>query len=271
MSCICSASFQVILNGDLSSKFTPGSGIRQGDPLSPYIFVLCMEKLSHLIQTAIDVRQWKPIRSSQNGPLVSHLFFADDIILFAEASTKQANVLKNCMDRFCELSGQSVNFEKSKLYCSPNTNKRLAKEISAICGSPLTDDLGKYLGMPLVYSRVSKNTYAELIDKVQGRLAGWKSKTLNMAGRLTLIQAVTSSTPIYAMQTAKLPACTTMTLDKLNRDFLWGDCDGKKKIHMVNWDSVCKPKFLGGLGIKKATTMNKAMLAKTSWRMLQKE
>lgn len=91
-----------------------------------------------------------------------------------------------------------------------------------------------------------------------------------MAGRLTLIQAVASSIPVYAMQTAKLPSCTTKTLDKLNRDFLWGDCDGKKKIYFVNWESVCKPKWLGGLGIKRDAAMNKAMLANTSWRMLQK-
>ena len=219
MSCISSASFQVILNGDLSEKFASGSGIRQGDPLSPYIFVLCMEKLSHLIQSAIEIGAWKPIRSSQNGPLVSHLFFADDLILFAEASCSQARILKQCMDRFCELSGQSVNFDKSKLFCSPNTDKKLAKDISAICGSPLTGDLGKYLGMPLIHSRVSKNTYSDLVDKVQSRLAGWKSKILNIAGRVTLIQAVNSSIPVYAMQTAKLPISTAMTLDKLNRDF----------------------------------------------------
>lgn len=76
------------------------------------------------------------------------------------------------MNRLCELSGQAVNFEKSKLYCSPNTNRDLAKEISSICGSPLTNDLGKYLGMPLVHSRVSKQTYAEVFDNVQNRLAG---------------------------------------------------------------------------------------------------
>lgn len=271
MHCISSASFQITINGDLSDKFCAGRGIRQGDPLSPYIFVLCMEKLSHLIQSAIEVGEWKPIKSSMNGPYVSHLFFADDLILFAEASTQQAKVLKKCMDIFCELSGQSVNFDKSKLYCSPNISNSLATEISHICGSPLTTDLGKYLGMPLIHSRVSKTTYSDLVDKVQNRLAGWKSKTLSMAGRLTLIQAVTASIPVYAMQTAKLPASTCDTLDKLNRDFLWGDCDGKKKIHLVNWDTVCRPKVAGGLGIKKTSVVNKVMLAKTGWRIMQKD
>ncbi|XP_062007342.1 uncharacterized protein LOC133724594 [Rosa rugosa] len=215
MHCITSTTFQVIVNGDLSSKLSAGRGVRQGDPLSPYIFVLCMENLSHLIQSAVEVGQWKPIQSSKSGPFVSHLFFADDLILFAEASTTQTRVLKKCMDIFCGLSGQSVNFEKSKLYCSPNIKRRIARSISRVCGSPLTSNLGKYLGMPLIHSRVNMHTYSELVDKVQNKLAGWKSIALNMARRLTLVQAVTTSTPIYAMQTTKLPASTCDTLDKI--------------------------------------------------------
>lgn len=105
----------MILNGDISKAFSAGRGVRQGDPLSPYIFVLCIEKLSHLIQTSVEFGQWKPIKSSQHGPPVSHIFFVDDLILFAEASTSQARVLKKVVDSFCELSGQSVNFDKSKL------------------------------------------------------------------------------------------------------------------------------------------------------------
>lgn len=140
------------------------------------MFVLCMKKLSHLIQSTVEVGEWKPIKSSQNGPLVSHLFFVDDLILFAAASSHQARVLKKCMDIFCELSGQSVNFDKSKLYCSPNTSRDLAAEISSICGSPLTTNLGKYLRMPLLHPRVSKNNYSELVDKVQSRLIGWLEK-----------------------------------------------------------------------------------------------
>lgn len=91
------------------------------------------------------------------------------------------------------------------LYCSPNICRRDARLISNVCGSPLTNDLGRYIGMSMIHSRVTKHIYATLIDKVEGRLASWKSKHLSMAGRLTLIQAVTSSISTYAMQTAKLP------------------------------------------------------------------
>ncbi|KAL6134809.1 hypothetical protein ACLB2K_067037 [Fragaria x ananassa] len=171
MSCVSTASYQIVLNGELSESFTCSRGIRQGDPLSPYLFVLCMEKLSHTIQHAIEMNYWKPIQSSQSGPFISHLFFADDLILFSEASTSQATIMKCCMDTFCNLSGQSVSLEKSMVYCSPNVSSDLANRISSICGSPITEDLGVYLGMPLIHSRVSAATYTNLVDKVQTRLA----------------------------------------------------------------------------------------------------
>lgn len=271
MHCITSTSFQICLNGELTSSFMAQRGIRQGDPLSPYIFVLCMEKLSHLIQSAVDDGHWKAVKASQSGPKISHLFFADDLMLFAKASTRQAHLLKLCLDNFCAVSGQTVSYEKSLIFCSPNTPKSMADNISALCGSPLTCDLGKYLGMPLIHSRVNKHTYDAVFDKVQGRLASWKSKVLSMAGRLTLIQSVTSSIPNYAMQTAKFPVSLCDRLDRLNRNFLWGDVDDKKKIHLINWDTVCQPKQLGGLGIKKSADMNQAMLAKISWRMFQND
>lgn len=213
MQCINSVDYKAILNGELTTAFSPTCGIRQGDPLSPYIFVLCMEKLSHIIQKKIHDHDWKPLQVSRGGPFISHLFFADDLILFGKASTNQAFLMKNCLDEFCHLSGQRVSFEKSVICVSPNVSADLAHSIATISGSPLTDCLGKYLGVPLIHKRVTKDTYHEILDKVQKRLSSWKSHTLSMAGRITLVQSVTSAIPIYTMQTAQLPMSVCNKLD----------------------------------------------------------
>ena len=171
MHCITSVKYQAILNGEVSTTVTPKCGIRQGDPLSPYIFVLCMEKLSHIIQQKVQDKVWKPIQICNGGPFISHLFFANDLILFGEASTVQASLMKQYLDEFCNLSGQKVSFEKSSICVSLNINADLANSIATISGSPLTACLGKYLGVPLIHSRISKTTYQEIIEKVQKRLS----------------------------------------------------------------------------------------------------
>ncbi|KAL5858823.1 hypothetical protein ACOSQ4_000119 [Xanthoceras sorbifolium] len=269
MFCVRSVNYRVVLNGEISDAFSPGCGIRQGDPISPYLFILCMEKLSHLIVDCVNKGSWKPIAVSRGGPLISHLFFADDLILFGHATFQQAESMKLCLDRFCGSSGQEVSFSKSRVFCSSLVRDGDARALASICGSPITKDLGKYLGVPLLHSRITKHTYCEILEKTQKRLAYWKSATLSMAGRVTLIKAVTAAIPVYSMQTIKLPNDLCCRLDKVNRDFLWGHTVDKKTVHLVNWRTVCTPKGNGGLGIKSTKLMNQSLLAKAGWRILQ--
>ncbi|KAK0588170.1 hypothetical protein LWI29_035325 [Acer saccharum] len=263
MSCISNVQYRVVLNGELSDSFRPKCGIRQGDPLSPYIFVLCMEKLSHIIHQNLLNCDWKPVKISRGGPEISHLFFADDLIFFGQASLRQATVMRETLDMFCDVSGQEISFPKSRVYCSKNVSSGFARELADICGSPISQNLGNYLGVPLIHGRITRGTYKEIIEKTQNRLAAWKSASLSVVGRCTLIKAVTSALPTYAMQSIKLPTEVWHTLDGLNRDFLWGSNSDKRKIHLVKWDTVCLPKKLGGLGIRKMKWMNQSLLAKT--------
>ncbi|KAI4297363.1 hypothetical protein L6164_037258 [Bauhinia variegata] len=86
MECVQSVSMKVLWNGAKIEEFKPGRGVRQGDPISPYIFVTCMDKLSRLIAECVEDGSWKPMRTGRNDPLISHLMFADDLLLLAEAS-----------------------------------------------------------------------------------------------------------------------------------------------------------------------------------------
>lgn len=120
----------ILWNGEKTKSFKPSRGLRQGDPLSPYLFVLCLERLCHLIEMAVDLKEWKPISLSRGGPKLSHICFADDMILFAEASVTQVHVIKKVLERFCAASRQKVSLAKSKIFFSENVSRDLAKLIS---------------------------------------------------------------------------------------------------------------------------------------------
>ena len=98
----------------MSCVSTPSRGIRQEDPLSPYLFILCMEMLGFLISEKCSANLWDPMKASRNGPVFSHLFFTDDLLLFAKADLKNCCNIRETLDTFCELSGQKVSLAKSK-------------------------------------------------------------------------------------------------------------------------------------------------------------
>lgn len=121
---------------------------------------------------------------------------------------------------FANASGLTMNLAKSKLFISPNVPRKSMTLLSSACGIPLADDLGLYLGVPIVHKRASKELYGRLVDKVRNRLCSCKKNVLSRAGRRTLVQSVLNAIPVYTMQTAFLPASICSQLDRLARNFL---------------------------------------------------
>lgn len=160
-----------------------------------------------------------------------------------------------------------MNFAKSKLFVSPNVPRQRKNLLSSACGIPLTDDLGVYLGVPIIHKRASKELYVRLVDKVRNRLCNWKKNILSRAGRRVLVQSVLNAIPIYTMQTTYLPASTCDQLDKLARNFLWGGSADSNHNHLVHWERICLPRQFGGLGIRRAREANLALLAKMGWAL----
>ncbi|CAN1153234.1 Putative ribonuclease H protein At1g65750 [Linum perenne] len=131
-----------------------------------------------------------------------------------------------------------------------------------------TQDLGRYLGVPLLHGRVTKSTYEYILARMDTKLAGWKAHNLSLADRVTLASFVLNAIPSFVMQTAFLPASTCEGIDRKIRSFIWGSVEGARKIHNINWETVCKPKSLGGLGLCSARDLNKAFLMKVVWGIL---
>ncbi|OMP01255.1 reverse transcriptase [Corchorus capsularis] len=196
-------------------------------------------------------------------------FFADDLFLFGRATVAQVNVIKAVLDTFCMSSGAKMSLDKSYMFISPHASTCNARLVSRCLGIRLSSNLGKYLGIPLINGRVVKGTYRELVDKVSSRLSGWKTKCLSLADRATLVASVTSVIPTCTMLTTKLPQNVCTQMDMLNRRFLWGGSESKRALHLVNWETVCTPKKLGGLGLRQMELHNSVLLQKLYGDFLQ--
>lgn len=214
MACVTSASMQVLWNGEMSDSFL------QGDPLSPYLFVLGMERLGHLIDRATEEKRWEPIRLSRKGPGISHLFFADDLLLFCKPSESGANTLKETLDVFCHFAGHKVQKSKTQVFFSSNVKDDMAQSICEKLGFTRVSFLGIYLGMPLIHGRLGVNSFQFLVDKGRNKLSSWDVQKLSLAGRFTLIKSVLLSIQNYFMATTKIPVTICNEIEKMARMFL---------------------------------------------------
>ena len=223
MSCVTSTKISILFNGEALELFNPSRGIRQGDPLSSYLFILCMEYLGHLIDKKCMEGVCKPLKASRDNIGISHLFFADDLILFAKVDEDSCETISKVLDEFCEESGQKVSVDKSRIYFSPNVQVELRREICSRLGIQATANIGNYLGFPIKHKGVPRNRMNFIVERVMNKLAGWKARFLSFAGRSVLVKSVMSSIPNYVMQAASLLAHLCEKLDKINQDFLWGN------------------------------------------------
>ncbi|XP_075659051.1 uncharacterized protein LOC142628906 [Castanea sativa] len=168
---------------------------------------------------------------------------------------------------------QKVNLSKSKVLFSTNVNSDTRETLSNILGISFTHNFGKYLGFPIKLGNSSSHDFDYILDKVQAKLQGWKANLLSMARRLTLTKAVLSAIPSYVIQGCFLSkGCFlserfSLIWIGLIGNFLWSSTEEKRKMHLVGWNKVTKPKTRGGLGLHAAKERNLTLAVKLCWRM----
>ncbi|KAL9666828.1 hypothetical protein QQ045_001171 [Rhodiola kirilowii] len=186
MKCITSVSYKVKVNGELSGSITPGRGLRQGDHISPYLFILCQEWLS----LKLDAEQRKAtlmgVRLSRGIAPVNHLFFADDCLLFLKADMHILTNLKRVLEIYSRVSGQQINFQKSELCGSNNIDEMFKYMLAEYMGMKAVDKHTKYLGLPLIVGQNKVEVFRSLEDKMSKRIQDWGALLLSAAGKEAL-------------------------------------------------------------------------------------
>lgn len=160
-------------------------------------------------------KEWISVKPARTSPAISHLLFADYLLLFGKASFSEAHSIEHVLASFCSISWQRINHPKSKIWFSPNTPTYLRNAICSEFRFTATCGLGTYLGMPLLHGHVKNTTFNYVLDKAHRRLDRWKAKLLSRASRLILLKSILTALPAYAMQTRRLPRCILHGLDRL--------------------------------------------------------
>ncbi|PKU69588.1 Putative ribonuclease H protein [Dendrobium catenatum] len=240
-SCISNVNYSIVIKGALQGYFSSSAGLRQGCPLSPYLFCIAMDAFSSILDDNLfEGAYFKDFR-------ISHLLYADDLLVFGDATCSNCTKLMETINRFTKASGLHINLGKSSLL--------LPKHLTTatdICNSlPLSlKDSISYPEIPISFRKLNYSDISSLTDDITGKLSGWNAKMLSFAGRLQYLKFTMLNSITYWIRGAILNKGAFKFFRKMASKFMFfGDISVGKKLHLVRRDNVCKPKDKGGLGI----------------------
>lgn len=164
--CVTTVSYSINFNGSQIGPINPARGLRQGDPLSPYLFLFCVEGLSRMLKNAADEGRIKGCKICLQAPAVTHLLFADDSFLFCKATVEEVTEVKSILQRYELYSGQAINLQKSGIYFSSNVRLDKQEALKNLVGVYSDLSTGKYLGLPSLIGRSKKMVFNFLKDRL---------------------------------------------------------------------------------------------------------
>ncbi|CAN1827299.1 Putative ribonuclease H protein At1g65750, partial [Linum perenne] len=192
----------------------------------------------------------KGLQLNSRCPTLTHVLLADDTIIFGDASASEAIAIKETMEKYANLTGQTINPDKSSTMFSKNTPNALREIIKNHLGFRRVVPFGKYLGVPSEWGGSKKEVFRYLIERIENLGQSWKSLSLSHGGKETLLKAVYQSIPTYIMSCFLLLKDMTNKMNSRLNVFFWGRSMQRKTIHWAKGSILTKPKAKGGLGFK---------------------
>ncbi|XP_074300419.1 uncharacterized protein LOC141631680 [Silene latifolia] len=264
--CVKIVSLQVLINGTPSRRIFPQCDLSQGDPISPYLFILCMDILSLMIIKAESNRSIEGIKLSRNSPAISHLLYADDALLCFRLSPSACESLRDILISFSAFSGQMINHQKSYIKFSPNTPDDFRDHVTNILRVPSKQNFGNYLGVPIDIGRRKTAAFQFILDKISSKILSWGAAHFSQLAKLLLINTILIASFSHVASILPIPLQITTKINYLINLFWWKQSQNKRAQHWLSSDILQLPKTEGGLGMKNARIVSQALLSMTFWR-----
>jgi hypothetical protein len=242
--CVCSGRMSVLVNGSPTGEICIRRGLKQGDPLAPFLFFIVEEGLGGLMRKAVERGRFKPFVVGREGMPVSILQYTDDTLYVGEATVDNLWALKAILRGFELASGLKVNFWKSCLV-GINVPNEFLDMASGFLNCRVGRTPFKYLGLPVGANPHLYSTWVPLLEVIKKRLGAWGNKYVSLGGRIVLINAVLSSIPIFFLSFMKMPVKVWREVVSIQRNFLWGGLSTRRRINWVKWADICKTKKEG--------------------------
>ena len=221
--------FSVLINGEPAGYFKSSRGVRQGDPLSPALFLFVAEFLGRGIHDLFLARESRFFVSA--GSRVPYLAFADDIMIFTRCSGDALTAIKLFLEQYQAWSGQKVNIGKSSFCPASGASPEQLQLVLSTLGFREQRLPIRYLGVPLTKGRVSCVLFDGLLTRLRQRLFHWSSKLLSTGGKIVLIRHVLSSIPLHLLQVLQPPNAVLVALGRICNAFLWDRNTTEKRVH----------------------------------------